>query len=131
MSLTQSYIKGDLHPNIEETTFPKRMLKIFNQYPDKLAYIFKSFQYGFKVKNTYTEFRTIINNIINGFHSIGLQHQDVICVFLPNTLDYIYTENIKTVYHKCGFPDEASLFRYFKKEYAITPKKYALSLLEN
>ena len=40
-------------------------------------------------------------------------------------------ENIKSVYTKCGFPDEASFFRYFKKEYAITPKKYALNISDN
>lgn len=34
-------------------------------------------------------------------------------------------EHIKTVYLKCGFPDEASFFRYFKQEYNMTPKKYA------
>ena len=39
-------------------------------------------------------------------------------------------ENIKSVYNKCGFPDEASFFRYFKKEYNITPKKYALNMIE-
>ena len=37
-------------------------------------------------------------------------------------------EHIKTVYLKCGFPDEASFFRYFKQEYKTTPKKYALSV---
>ena len=36
-------------------------------------------------------------------------------------------EHIKTVYLKCGFPDEASFFRYFKQEYKITPKKYVLN----
>jgi AraC-like DNA-binding protein len=37
-------------------------------------------------------------------------------------------EHIKTVYYKCGFPDESSFFKYFKQEYNITPKKYISSL---
>lgn len=36
-------------------------------------------------------------------------------------------EQIKSVYLKCGFPDEASFFRYFKQEYKTTPKKYSIS----
>ena len=40
-------------------------------------------------------------------------------------------EHIKSVYIKCGFPDEASFFRYFKQEYNITPKKYALSFIHD
>lgn len=33
--------------------------------------------------------------------------------------------HIKDVYCQCGFPDEASFFRYFKQEYNTTPKKFA------
>ena len=36
-------------------------------------------------------------------------------------------EHIKVVYQKCGFPDEASFFRYFKQEFNITPKKFVYS----
>ena len=35
--------------------------------------------------------------------------------------------HIKDVYLQCGFPDEASFFRYFKQEFNTTPKKYAMS----
>ena len=35
--------------------------------------------------------------------------------------------HIKDVYLQCGFPDEASFFRYFKQEFNITPKKYAMN----
>lgn len=38
------------------------------------------------------------------------------------------SEQIKEIYRKCGFPDEASFFRFFKKEFGLTPKKYLLTL---
>lgn len=37
-------------------------------------------------------------------------------------------EQIKSIYYKCGFPDEASFFRFFKKEYGLSPKKYLTTL---
>ena len=37
------------------------------------------------------------------------------------------SEQIKEIYRKCGFPDEASFFRFFKKEFGLTPKKYLLT----
>ena len=33
-------------------------------------------------------------------------------------------EQIKTIYSLCGFNDNTSFYRAFKKEFLITPKKY-------
>ena len=36
-------------------------------------------------------------------------------------------EHISTVYNMCGYQDNTSFFRAFKKEYSITPKTYYLN----
>ena len=36
-------------------------------------------------------------------------------------------EHIGTIHTQCGFPDNTSFFRAFKKEYSITPKTYYLN----
>ena len=91
MSLTQSYIKGTI-PTIEEKTYSKHAYEIFTKYSNKIGYIFKSFQHNFIIRNTYGELIEIINRIIQGFQRMKINRQDVICLFLPNALDYIYTE---------------------------------------